>query len=129
MIGNHYKPSGAQLSILRHSGEFYQVSLHPPASDTRRSIPRNALHFLCSRRIDLIDLNMHLMCIRSLDRIEPVVGSSACFRWPQKGLQNSPFGGPQKCYSNYVSVYTVLTLSPQHVFNVLHTLNMQSIHR
>ena len=58
---NYYKPSGAQLSILRHSGEFYQVSLHPPASDTRRSIPRGALHFLCcSRRIDLIDLNVLL---------------------------------------------------------------------
>jgi len=63
---NHYKPSGVQLSILRHSGDFYQVSLHPPASDTRRSIPRSALHFFCcSRRIDLLDLNVHLMCLPS----------------------------------------------------------------
>ena len=59
MMCNPYKPSGVQLSTLRHNGEFYQVSLHPPASDTRRSIPRSALRFLCCfRRIDLLDLNV-----------------------------------------------------------------------
>jgi len=53
------------------SGDFYQVSLHPPASDTRRSIPRSALHFLCcSRRIDLIDLNVLL-----LDALHPNVAT------------------------------------------------------